>query len=351
MTKPLVDRLAAVLILESTKIALDHLATHRMTVQEAAQDSRAYLTRLYGDMRRLRDHLNRCIAGAPERVELDLEVGDVALLVAALRRHHQVIDHRLVGAAELSVEEKSLLHKKRQTLGDLAVALAVKPVIELPLPTIGLVGTGAVRALTNRIDTKLYEQRLVRPFGESANSEFPPRAGISALPGIGPAATMPVDDDAATGLFDTATMRDPRLRAAATIDLVGLERALRQDDHRVALLLLGSVLEAVVLDAVMPRREELGLPMSPDGWDPWALLTRLLGTDLREIDKPTLTLLSRAHQLFRPGCQLVAPTVVVPGLVDRALEFAQRTLRQLGFAAALGEAELLSGAPLPSAVR
>lgn len=351
MTKPVVDRRAAALILESTKIALDHLAGHRLSLQESAQDPRSDLTRLYGDLRRLRDHMGRSVVSTQDRVVLDLEVTDVALLVAALRRHHQVLDHRLVGAAQLPTEERAGLHRKRQQLGDLAVALAVKPVVELPLPGLGLVGTGAVRALTNRIDAKLFEQRLVRPFGEGTRVTTDSVGGIPELPGIRPSPAGDAHDAVADGLFDPRTLRDPRLRAAAQFDLVGLERALQHDDHRVALLLLGSVLEAVVIDAVMPRRQEFGLSPSPDGWDPWAVLARLLGPDLRPTDKPTLAMLSRAHQLFRPGHQLVAPMVVAPGLVDRALEFAQRTLRQLGYAANMGAAISPLDAPAPKALR
>lgn len=227
-----------------------------------------------------------------------------------------------------------MLHRKRQLLGDLAVALAERPVLELPLPNLGLAASSAVRALSSRIDAKLFEQRLVRPFGRPVDGADERGAGSSASPEIQPGAANAVVGE----LFDVQTMRDPRLRAMVQLDLACLDRALRQEEHRVALLMIAGVLEAVVLDTALPRREELGLPVSPEAWDLWALLKRLLGPELREIDKPMLSLLSRKQELFRPASQLVAPTVVVPGLVDHAVGFALRCLCELGFAAASGPA-------------
>lgn len=84
MAATLVNRLAAVLVLESTKIALDHLASHRMTLPQGGAEGRGDLARLYGETRRLRDYLNRCVSGAVEEVTLALSPPELALVVATL---------------------------------------------------------------------------------------------------------------------------------------------------------------------------------------------------------------------------------------------------------------------------
>lgn len=359
MPQVVVKKVVGVLFLEAAKITLDHLAEHRMR-ESAGEGSGSGLARYYGEIRHLRDFLTRSVAGAAEQVTLELSAYDTALLVAALRRHHEVLDDKLVADVLMTPDEKLLAQRKRHLLGDWAYELATMPILELPLPTINVVSTGAVRALRTRISGKSYQ----RPVGDAvastpggstapegdANQLRPPSriisgsmlaaeggrrsavsAGIPSIPGLWEEGAA-VPDATPLGLFHPRTMRDPRLRALAQLDLASLERALQVNDHRVALVMLASILEAITIDHANGVRQQLALSGGPESWNLAKLLEICMGDAFEAASRQTLQLLVNAPNLLRPAMQMTSPIVVTAALMQQALEFTRLVARTLGFA-------------------
>ena len=135
-----VKKVVAVCFLEAAKTVLDQMGHYRIEMTERGQDGAKDFPHLYGDVRRLRDYLQRCIGASQEDLELDLEAADLALLCACCRRTFETFDHRLEGSGlKLTEQDREWLQRKRQLLGDWAVTYAAKPLLELPLPRLGSV--------------------------------------------------------------------------------------------------------------------------------------------------------------------------------------------------------------------
>ncbi|HLQ36613.1 MAG TPA: hypothetical protein VK348_02340, partial [Planctomycetota bacterium] len=159
-----VKKIVAVCLLEAAKVTLDQLGQFRMELSNKGREAPKELGSLYGDCRRLRDFLQRCVGAFPEAVDLELETRDQALLVACCRRAVETIDDRLGGDA--SPQEREWLQKKRQVLWDQAIDLAEKPLVELPLPRLGPASATNVKALNARINNKVNGPgRLAPPTG------------------------------------------------------------------------------------------------------------------------------------------------------------------------------------------
>lgn len=350
MPQVVVKKVVGVLFLEAAKVTLDHITTARLEQSARGQDGHE-LTRLYGEMRHLRDFLTRCVAGSSEQVTLELSPPECGLLVAALRRLHEVLDDRLVADPVMSADEKTLTQRKRHLLGDWAFELAAKPLVELPLPQINVVSTGAVRGLRTRLVNKIFEiqpgsghpdahlsdsGRMISAslLGASPDSRVPSSGGTQGIPGMWGDPERP-SLSAAPGraaLFDPKTIRDPRLRALTQMDLNSLDRALNGNDHRVALVMLGSILESITIDYAESHRQSLALSGGPESWNLAKLTERCLGTAFAEPDRQILLTLHNAPNLLRPAQQMIAPIVVTPTTLQQALEFLRLCLRTLGFA-------------------
>lgn len=150
-----VKKAVAVCFLEAAKLTLEHLAAHRLSLSQTSVDAPKDLTRLYGNARRVRDYLQRCVSAYQDVVSLDLTDDDAALLVACCRRSVEAIEKRLTGSA-LSPDETQWLIKNRGLLSEWAVALAARPLVVLPLCGLMPVLPEIVRALSTRIDNKIH---------------------------------------------------------------------------------------------------------------------------------------------------------------------------------------------------
>ncbi|MBL9077024.1 MAG: hypothetical protein JNL08_05950 [Planctomycetes bacterium] len=364
-----VKKVVVVCFLEATKMTLEHLAAYRLELtQRPTSPSSPDLARLYGELRRLRDYLQRCASAYQDNADLDLSTADQGLLVACCRRGVESIDHRLVGDQLVNGDEKRWLQKKRQVLADWAVELAEKPLVELPMPRVSPTPTEGGRALLARLQQKLFgdvanRQKIraptsginsvtagVRSFGDEFVSVEPPpedddSAAAPARAGFG----LPEVVDEIPQLVSSSRFHEPRLRALVAMDLAALARARTAKDWRLATVLLAAVVEAAVLDHAMARRAELALTTSPDTWNVQDLLVQLMGDALSPKDRAHVYHLFASRNLLRPALQLTTPTVVTQATFDRVFEFAQRAAHHMGFGGGTRAAGPASAAPAPDA--
>lgn len=392
-----VKKVVAVCFLEAAKLTLEQLGAYRLELSQKGVQGRDELPRLYGEVRRLRDYLQRCVSGYRDIVVLELGEEDASLLVATCRRSVEAIAVRLEERA-LAPDERQWLTKKLQVLSDWSVELAAKPVIDLPLPRLGEATAEAVRTLNTRIQDKVYgdvtmRQKFSAPntgrspgvapssaaggrgpslaqgiatFGEHMAGErklsetdaplpqepppsepsppvqeAPPRPPASQPEPVAvdhrqrPAAPAHEDEPPAVlaPLLDPKKVRDPRLRSLVAIDLGTFESAQRDRDFRIATVMLASIMESALLDHAIPRRSELGLSGKPDSWNMKELLLKAMGDAVHPKDHSLAFHLFAARNLLRPALQMVAPAVVTASSFDRMRDFVSRAIHAIGFGA------------------
>lgn len=362
-----VKKVVVVCFLEAAKMTLEHLAAYRLELsQRPIAPNSPDLARLYGELRRLRDYLQRCVSAYQDLADLDLSPADTGLLVACCRRGVEAIEYRLEGAQIVAGDEKRWLQKKRQVLADWAVELAEKPLVELPLPRVTPVPTEGARALLARLQQKLFGDVTQRPkirpptsginsvhagvrsFADELADVEPPDENLADAEPHRPRATFGLPDMGVepAPLLEASRIREPRLRSLAAMDLAALSRLRITKDWRLATVLLASVVESALLDHVLAHRTELGLTGSPDAWNLQELLLQTMGETATPKDRAHAFHLFGARNLLRPASQLVAPAVVTQASFDRLVEFAQRALHAMGFGGAAATAD---AAPAPAA--
>jgi hypothetical protein len=115
-------------------------------------------------------------------------------------------------------------------------------------------------------------------------------------------------------------LQDARLRCMLEIDLRAYERAFGAKDYRLAAVHLASILEAVVLDEILPRASELGMTGAPETWRLAAMLNRVVD-HISPKDRAHLSLMSRCLQMLQPTRQLRSPVVVTRPMLEQACGF------------------------------
>ncbi len=371
-----VKKVVAVCFLEAVKTTLDHLGVYRLELSEKGVTGPAELTRAYGDGRRLRDYLQRCVSGF--QGDVDLPDADQALLVACCRRFIEASEHR-IATSKLAPEELQWLDKKLQVLAHWAHEIAEAPLLELPLKRVGI-GGQVSRALTSKLREKVSgratQVQATPPKAAPPVAEPTPRTGASltsaicGVPTFGDelfvaksapdaagndggsgdvrATASPAKSSAqpaAPRLLDPRKIVEPRLRGLANVDLHAYDRAVAAGDWRLATILCASVLESALLDYAFPRQEELGLSGAPDTWD----LPRLLAAVMRDHgdarDASLAGHVFAARSMLRPAVQLTSPTIVTQVSFERLRDFVRRVLHCFGFAAQSQEAADAWAAP------
>lgn len=353
-----VKKVVAVCFLEATKLTLEHLAAHRLEHSQRMGTGTSDLTRLYGEARRLRDYLQRCVSAYQETVDLDLAAADQGLLVACCRRCVEWIDHRLKGEQLVSHDERQWLQKKLQVVSDWAVELGEKPLIELPLPRLSPVISEASRGLLSRLQHKLFgdvsQRQKIRPPTASQSygmalpgltEPLPPEAsepveelaagsstfGLPSKSMMTPPAVSPTSaPPAPPQIVSTQLIRDPRLRALVVMDLAAYDRVTDAKDYRLAIVMLASILEAVVIDHAITRRAELGLTGTPDAWNVQDLLVKVMGEAFSPKDLSLAYHLFSSRNLLRPALQIVKPVVVTRSSFEKLQDFVQRAAHAMG---------------------
>jgi len=137
-------------------------------------------------------------------------------------------------------------------------------------------------------------------------------------------------------LFSPDRVRDGRLRTQAVLALHDLARLGREKNLRFSLVLLGSLLECVLLDYALPRRDKLGLQDSPDRWNFRTLTEEIFRDRINRKHVDLIGLLFMSPQLLRPAHMLTKPQFIV---TKSMVEEAEALLRWV-----VGE---LSAEPLP----
>lgn len=366
------QKVVAVCLLEATKLTMDQLGKHRMGLADASGvEVGRTLTSLYGDLRRLRDYMQRCLGAHREMVDIDLSPEDQRLVVACCRRSVEQLDMQL--SATIDPKTREWLQSRREILADWAVELVTPPLLELPLPRLSTPASAAMRALETRLAERLGQLRsaqvgftsersgrfgempdftAARPSGQGSfgmGSESGSKMMLPDSMTAGPMQPMPDPATAvaalpaqevgsaparASQLLDPKHVRDPRLRAIATLDLRALDRALMAQDHRLVAVHLASIVEATVIDHAIPRRVELGLPSTVETWDPQEVLLQVLGDSVTSRDRATVHAIFSSRNILRPGVQLVTPTAVTSATVQQMMAFVGRVLSAMGLAAA-----------------
>jgi hypothetical protein len=364
-------KFVVVCFLEAAKTVIDHLGQYRMHLAQEGQEGPKDLVATYSDIRRLRDYLQRCLGAFTETVEFNIGPSDQALLVACTQRAVEVLDLHLDPTRSLRDEEREWLLEKRRVLSDWTVALAQKPMVELPLPRLNAVHTAGINVLNARITLKLRQRPaaevnapasasgpmapldpmqaleaaagnssrdamvplavlpLAEPIDPSANEAEPPGGEPPGLPATASAPAWP--GHPSSSLVDTRHVHDPRLRALMALDLRAFERAIGAHDYRLAAVHLSSIMEGAVTDHAIPRRAELGLVGAPDSWNPQEILMNVMGDLVALKDRGVVYQVFAARNLIRPAAQLVAPAAVTSRSLDMLIEFARRALRHMGF--------------------
>lgn len=356
MSQLQVSKPVALSFLEAAKVVLEHLGVRRLELVDQTTRPAVDMTRLYGEVRRLRDYLQRSVAGFGDAVDLEIAPADVVVLVACCRRAFEAFDAR-VQESGLRADERQQLLQKQHLLARWILDLAQKPLLELPLRRLCMTPTDASRALLAKLQDKLFgdvrdrkkilsPQAMASTVAEKAGDEPSPRATDAAVPAVATAdAASPPPAPAAVELplFDHNRLLDPRLRALVGLDLRSFTRAVVAEDYRVATVMLGAVLEAALIDHVMPRRHAFEVSGDPIGWNLPGLLLAAIGEHAEGNDKALAQHLFTARNLLRPSVQVLSPTIVTPASFATLKTFVQRCLHALGYGA---PPELPSGVDL-----
>lgn len=394
-----VKKVVVVCFLEAAKLALEQLGALRIEASERGAPAAPELTRVYADARRVRDHLQRCVSAYSDVVDLDFDDTDAAVLVACCRRYVESIDARL-SEQVVSDDDRAWLQKKLQVISHWAVELAARPLLELPGKRPQQAPGEASRLLLSRLQEKVFgpvtERAKIRPpqssgasglgniatglpsFGEQVR-ELPVTAvdvdvdlrfGAHlvappvAAPDAPPAASAPfappaprgpaqASADAIPPLFDHQQVVDPRLRALIGVDMRAYQRACAAADHRLATVMLSTILEATLVDHVLSHRADFNVVGTPDGWDVLELLMHALGDRASPKDRSLAFHLFSARNLLRPTVQFMAPMIVTSSSFEVLREFVSHALHALGYGRtvkpkSLGalDVELLDSLPL-----
>lgn len=351
-----VDKVVVVALVDATKITMEHVGAQRMELADRGIEDTRRLMGLYGDLRRLKDYLQRCVGAFRDRVDLDISAEDLPLLAACTRRCAELADGRLTSCVD--TRERALLQSRRDMLIDWSVEFTEEPVRELPLPKTTAATSAAMRGMRTRMSQKFAQRRATGshdPYRDSLQSVPSDLAGpmpMGDAPAIGagapieatghamaekaappaPAATVEVLASPTTvPLLEVVRIRDPQLRAIMALDLRALERAMDSSDYRLAAVHLTSVLEGALTDHAIFRMHDLGLSGTPDGWNPQDVLLRVFSENCEVKDRAAAHQLFQCCYLIHPAQQLRTPIVVTALAFRKHYEFVGLALRRMGY--------------------
>jgi hypothetical protein len=347
-----VGKVVVVALLEATKVTLEHVGVQRMELAERGVDDSRKLMSLYGEVRRLKDYLHRCVGAFREDAELDIADGDLPLLSACCKRGAEAADLRLSTCTDM--RERNLLQQRRDLLLDWAVELAADRQLTLPLTAMPNSSSPLIRSMQSRIMQKLARSQPTAGMPTTTTTPFAGAPGVGneisasiaagvGRPADGPAAATQSNESrtaAATveesepeppRLLDISRIRDQRLRAIMALDLRALSRAIAASDYRLAAVHLTSVLEGAILDHAMPRTLEFGLHGTPESWNPQEVLLRVFGEECGPRERAAAYHVFATLSLLHPAQQLKVPIVVTAVSFKKNLEFVELALRRMGF--------------------
>lgn len=452
-----IEKVVVVHLLESVKVAQDHLRDFTMAGHQAAAAESRNAAHTYAQLRRLRTYIQRCVSAYTDIVQLDFSDADQNL-VAACAIFDLAMIERKFGAGRPTGADAEWLEERRRTIGHWAVRFATRRVDHIPVDDDSVFLLTGVQAVIREINRRIVadgqrsgahrvtretagnpamatpsvDPRAVPPPGydpyaqpaypqgypppQPAYPQAPPGypppgygqpaypAGYPAgYPGVDPRVpppppprgaerrefgipqpTMPgapgqpvargpapqaqgwgappppmggqpmaaselepVEDEPAAGPegcidIDARKLHEPRVRSILQLDLRAYERAMRDTDHRLAVVLLGAILESVCVDYGLKHRRDLAITGSPETWNLELIVRKALGDEISSMDRALLFHLSAARNLLRPTIQLGSPMVVTPTTHADLAAFVRRVATAMGYGSA---SELAASAP------
>ena len=126
MALQILEKVVAMQTLETVKEVLRHLQNWALQLEDKGDKKPRELTQLYGQVRRIRDYLNRSIGAHTQPVELDMDESDCNLLASCCIFELLRIATELKYSKELSPNDKSWLEDKRDNLSQLTLSLATQ---------------------------------------------------------------------------------------------------------------------------------------------------------------------------------------------------------------------------------
>ena len=375
-----IDKVLTMQLLEAVKNALGDLNGWLM---ETGTDSPSAhgVSRVYAKVRRLRDYLQRSVATYNREIEIDLDEDDNNLLVSCAVHHIGVLESQME-SGQASRGDLSWFREKCTNLAKWSTAHATRPVERIPVKNTLELETAGVRGLIAAIknNTAATPDALApapgMPFEPNPmrdSSGLHPVAPahlqppLEPTPGFGfgnesspavshsdpipapatpshsgsrePAGLHPVVAESAGGglssvggvFLDVGQIVDPRLRSLATMDLSAFERTQANGEHRLAMVHLASVFEAIVVDYALPRLVELGIKGPPETWRIEEIVRRALAERITATDRAQVLQMVAARHLVRPAVQLHAPVVVTAATLGRAIALTNRCLVEFGY--------------------
>lgn len=344
------DKAALAAMIEATQEVLNQLGEKRLEQSGPAAD-RSAIASVYGVLRRVKSHLQRCFLPQAEQAQLDLDATEMPLLAACCARGAELAETK--AEATTDQRDQEWARRQRDLLADQAVMLATGPLPTLPLPGISPLGTAIIRGVRARLRQKFAPTPVATDFAKvpaavtsdddcgADNSAPAARSGLQMVAvsrGVGQDSSSSVADsegeqDVASRsgiLVASPRLQNPQLRAFAAMDFRALARAEAANDYRAASVHLASLLESAVIDTALTRAAELRLTGRPEAWDIADVAARLIGDRCSARDRSMLSFIFEAQRLVRPAQQLEMPLVVTPGSYQSHCEFVAVVLRMLG---------------------
>lgn len=354
MAKRSIDKRVLNVLLEAVRGALSHMREYTATLMEQGLDAPAGMAKQYTGARRLHDYLLNCAKSyrSPQEIELTEEEGN---LLASCIAHRLADVEQYQEESESESTEGEWLLERRDILVWLAHRLMTRDLERIPHPNpIEREFSSVLGLVRYRADQGLDRTNLIPPPREEMRSDLMREVGIvPSTPGdhvTGPgqlriyrgldevvkhttqkspgesSITGPVPRAPTNVLFECERLRDYKLRAFAAKDLADYATARAEGNVRLSLLHLGALIEVVVLDHFLPRREESGLDKPPSHWDYRGLALQLLGDRAYSEDGAILGRLLDIGDWLRPSRQLMEPVVLTPLMVEEAKDLLSRLL-------------------------
>ncbi|MHC4853342.1 MAG: hypothetical protein ACYTF5_15110 [Planctomycetota bacterium] len=387
MARQELEKVVAAQALEAAKEVLQHLQNWAVQLEEKGERKPRELSQLYGQVRRIRDYLNRSIGAHMHPVELDLNEEDCNTLASCCVFSLQGIGMTLRFTRDLASNERAWLEEKRDNLTKLVITLATEEIKVIPAPGGPKPPVPMARLAMDQVRRKVLhgvkeeeggtEQGKKpreqpsdggnepepaskpqiqtgawtggwsgkrHPLADSPTAESLSAGGLDRRKGDRRAAdrhdgdldklesgVREEEDERHGGLtLDSRLIRDPRLRTMLVLDVRALERARAAKDYRLSAVHLCSVCEAVVVDVALARRGALDLKGTPENWKLDDVIRDLLGEKFSTSDRASLYHLIACRNLIRPSIQLHNPIVVTQGTLTKMIDFVQHLLVELG---------------------
>ncbi|MCA8943435.1 MAG: hypothetical protein KDB80_12805 [Planctomycetes bacterium] len=349
--------------LTAVKTSLSHLSELKIVLADEGSVPSGVSERdalqWYSRVRRLREALRRWMSTYPEPEDLGLDTDDRDLLASCLVFELNLSDRRAEHQNLNAADRKLWLAKHNEVLTTWIVELASKPIQQLPIRWKHANVAYEVRQVLVAVRDKVKEVRPfddpsgvyrhgVSTFGQGASGDSPriedgTPIGLQSNPDIEPARVE--ISSVAESIVDSTQIQDYRLRLTLAMDVRAYHRCVLAEDHRLALVMLGMVLEGCVLDYALSRKGELGLEGAPSSWQLHRIVESLLESKFEDSDRTALQIINASLRALRPVSHLEHPFVVNKAMVEQVEKFVRKTAAAMGLRASEPEV----GRALPGA--